>query len=94
MQLDELARSINQTVERLLQQRFKAPAYVTLITRNGAALIVRYKAGREGLRSEILAEHIPPDGMFMPVNMFITDSEGEMAGRYRLDESGWSSTSF
>lgn len=83
--MNEMTQAVADALQALLEQGFKLPLRVAAVSVNGAAAVLTYDAGRDGLAPTFLLE---PTGDFaLPLNMMFVDARGE-AARMLIEPSG------
>jgi hypothetical protein len=69
---------ISEALEKLLEDEWEPPFYFAAISANGSFLCGQYDANDQGgLEAKTVAEHIEDDAFMLPINMMITDGQGE-----------------
>ena len=88
MDPEQLADIINACLER----GFVLPLHLCAVSVNGAVLVVRYSESEddeESIDGEIVVQHGPAAGAQLPINMMITDADGEAARVLLVHPDTW-----
>jgi len=73
-----------------LERGFELPLCLCVVGVNGAVLAVRYALKEDaGMDCEVLAQHVPEPVFLLPINMMITDAQGEAARVVIAQQEGW-----
>ncbi len=74
-----LNEAIAQFLAAALDRGFEMPLYIAAISSNGSVYIGRYDPGPGDLNPVRLAEHTEGAGFILPINMMLTDTNGNVA---------------
>jgi len=88
MDPEQLADIINACLDR----GFVLPLHLCAVSVNGAILVVRYSESEEDEESidgEVVVQHFPEAGSQLPINMMITDADGNAARVLLVDPDTW-----
>ena len=88
MDPEQWADIINACLERGLV----LPLHLCAVSVNGAVSVVRYRASEEdedSIDAEVLVQHSPDAGVQLPINMLMTDADGEAARVLLVDPDRW-----
>ena len=88
MDPEQLADIINACLER----GFVLPLHLCAVSVNGAVLVVRYSESEEDEESidgEVVVQHFPAAGAQLPINMMITDADGDAARVLLVHPDTW-----
>ena len=88
MDPEQLADIINACLERGLV----LPLHLCAVSVNGAVLVVRYSESEEdedSIDAEVVVQHYPDAGVQLPINMMITDADGDAARVLLVDPDRW-----
>ena len=74
---DDLTTWIAALLNECVDRGMDVPLVFTWVTANGSVIVIKYAAdGAGGMSAEILAEHVEPGGLELPVNCMICDRSG------------------
>ena len=88
MDPEQLADIINACLERGLV----LPLHLCAVSVNGAVIVVRYSESEEDEESidgEVVVQHFPAVGAQLPINMMITDADGDAARVLLVQPDTW-----
>jgi len=88
MDPEQLADIINACLER----GFVLPLHLCAVSVNGAVIVVRYRASEEDEESidgEVVVQHSPDAGVQLPINMMMTDADGDAVRVLLVDPDRW-----
>ena len=88
MDPEQWADIINACLERGLV----VPLHLCAVSVNGAVLVVRYSESEEdedSIDAEVVVQHYPDAGVQLPINMMITDADGDAARVLLVDPDRW-----
>jgi len=88
MDPEQLADIINACLERGLV----LPLHLCAVSVNGAVLVVRYSESEEdedSIDAEVVVQHYLDAGVQLPINMMMTDADGEAARVLLVDPDRW-----
>jgi len=88
MDPEQLADIINACLER----GFVLPLHLCAVSVNGAVIVVRYSESEEdedSIDAEVVVQHYPDAGVQLPINMMITDADGDAARVLLVDPDRW-----
>ena len=87
--MTDLSKAIGEALGRCLEQGMALPFVATCVSANGSVMAVRYDAAadKHGFSPTPLASHTEVRGYALPVNIMITDRDGE-ALRLTIEPSG------
>jgi len=69
-------------INACLDRGFVLPLHLCAVSVNGAVLVVRYSQSEEDEESidgEVVVQHFPDAGAQLPINIMITDADGDAA---------------
>jgi uncharacterized protein (DUF302 family) len=88
MDPEQLADIINACPERGLV----LPLHLCAVSVNGAVIVVRYSESEEdedSIDAEVVVQHSPDAGVQLPINMMMTDADGDAARVLLVDPDRW-----
>ena len=88
MDPEQLADIINACLER----GFVLPLHLCAVSVNGAVVVVRYDQAQDdedSIDGEVVVQHFPDAGAQLPINMMITDANGDAARVLLLHPDTW-----
>ena len=68
------------------------PLHLCAVSVNGAVLVVRYSESEEdedSIDAEVVVQHYPDAGVQLPINMMITDADGDAARVLLVHPDTW-----
>jgi len=75
--MDPIVKMISEALKKILEDGGEPPFYFAAISANGSFLCGRYDANDQGgLDAKTVAEHFEDDVLMLPINMMITDDQG------------------
>jgi len=82
--MDKLTAAFAQFLEAAISEGFALPLHLAAVSANGSLTFIRYtpingENADDGLKAEILAQHIDGLGFNLPVNQMLTDPTGKAA---------------
>ena len=69
-------------INACLDRGFVLPLHLCAVSVNGAVLVVRYSQSEEdeeNIDGEVVVQHFPDAGAQLPINIMITDVDGDAA---------------
>ena len=76
--MDPIQKMIVDALKKLGEDRWETPIFFVAVAANGSMVYGRYDATDEGrLEATMLAEHIEDEGLMVPINMMMSNAEGE-----------------
>ena len=88
MDPEQLADIINACLERGLV----LPLHLCAVSVNGAVSVVRYSESEDdedSIDAEVVVQHDPDAGVQWPINLMMTDADGEAARVLLVDPDRW-----
>lgn len=78
-EIDAVGNVFSEILSNLVDQGFELPLVVAAIAVNGSVSVARFARSPEGVAVQVLANHIEGGGFQTPVNIMVTDSNGDAA---------------
>jgi hypothetical protein len=86
--MDPITEMIVDALKKLQADGWDLPIYFAAIAANGSMICGRFDANDEGgVETTTIAEHFEDDGLRVPINMMLTNGEGE-AVRLSIQNQG------
>ena len=79
-------------INACLERGFVLPLHLCAVSVHGAVVVVRYSESEEDEESidgEVVVQHFPDAGAQLPINMMITDANGDAARVLLVDPDTW-----
>ena len=76
--MDPIQQMIVDALKKLGDEGWETPIFFVAVAANGSMVYGRYDATDEGgLEATMLAEHIEDEALLLPINLMMSNAEGE-----------------